>query len=338
MAVREPPELAAARRQRLREETTRKGQAVSVRRLALADWTLLVTNVPASRLSVEEALVLVRARWQIELLFKLWKDQGLLDESRSQKRWRRLCELYAKLLGLVLQHWLLGNTPTAVYGKRPKPFGAMPPRWPWRCPRRNAWRSSSANSKPACRSAAASPNAGRLPAPTNYSSPTLSLMRMGVSYDTPFTRARRIMPWPNEEWTELADRTCDGCGQPLYASSRGGYACKNPACRKGGRIMLNVPITVIQAERPAPTVISIFHLEPKTADEQSTAHGDGSSRKYKRDYQADEKVRRERDALTHERRKRQMQETARPGPPRRPTPDEAKPLTDAEIATLQDAY
>jgi hypothetical protein len=107
LAVRVAPEVAAARRKRLHEQARRKGQAVSARRLALADWTLLVTNVPTPRLSVEEALLLVRARWQIELLFKLWKDQGLLDESRSRKPWRRLCEFYAKLLGLVLQHWLL---------------------------------------------------------------------------------------------------------------------------------------------------------------------------------------------------------------------------------------
>ena len=107
LAVRVAPEVAAARRKRLHAEAQRKGRPVSLRRLALADWTLLVTNVPATLLSREEALVLVRARWQIELLFKLWKDQGLLDESRSTKPWRRLCEFYAKLLGLVLQHWLL---------------------------------------------------------------------------------------------------------------------------------------------------------------------------------------------------------------------------------------
>lgn len=58
-------------------------------------------------LSFEEAVVMARARWQIELLFKLWKQHGLLDESRSAKPWRQLCELYAKMLGLLIQHWLL---------------------------------------------------------------------------------------------------------------------------------------------------------------------------------------------------------------------------------------
>jgi hypothetical protein len=79
---------------------------VSARRLALAAWTMLVTNVPSDRLTVPEALVLGRARWQIELLCKLWKSQGRVDESRSLKSWRILCEVYAKLLAMVVQHWL----------------------------------------------------------------------------------------------------------------------------------------------------------------------------------------------------------------------------------------
>jgi Transposase DDE domain len=75
--------------------------------LRLADWTLLLTDAPAKRLSLEEALVLLRERWQMELLYKLWKQHGQLDESRSQFCWRILCELYAKLIGLLLQHWLI---------------------------------------------------------------------------------------------------------------------------------------------------------------------------------------------------------------------------------------
>ena len=64
-------------------------------------------NVPATRLPARDALVLARARWQIELLFKLWKSHGQLAASRSRKPARRLCELFAKLLALLAQHWLL---------------------------------------------------------------------------------------------------------------------------------------------------------------------------------------------------------------------------------------
>ena len=54
-----------------------------------------------------EALVLLRVRWQIELLFKLWKSQGQVDTSRRQQPWRILCEVYAKLISLIVLPWVL---------------------------------------------------------------------------------------------------------------------------------------------------------------------------------------------------------------------------------------
>jgi hypothetical protein len=107
LAVRVPQQVADRRRRRLREEARSRGQAVSKTRLALADWTILVTNVPVELLSLREALVLARTRWQIELIFKLWKSHGRIDEWRSKKPWRILCEVYAKLTAMVVQHWLL---------------------------------------------------------------------------------------------------------------------------------------------------------------------------------------------------------------------------------------
>jgi hypothetical protein len=107
LAVRVPQEVADQRRRRLRATARDRGRTPSAARLAWADWTLLVTNVPPAMLSWRDALVLARARWQIELLFKLWKSHGHIDESRSGKPWRVLCEVYAKLLAMVVQHWLL---------------------------------------------------------------------------------------------------------------------------------------------------------------------------------------------------------------------------------------
>jgi len=107
LAVRVPQEVADQRRRRLRASARAKGETVSALRLALAAWTVFVTNIPAEQLTLDEAIVLGRARWQIELIFKLWKSQGQVDELRDVKKWRVLCELYAKLLGQIVQHWLV---------------------------------------------------------------------------------------------------------------------------------------------------------------------------------------------------------------------------------------
>ncbi|MBI5350142.1 MAG: IS4 family transposase [Chloroflexi bacterium] len=107
IASRVPVEVAAERRRRLRREARKKGQTVSHARSQLAGWTIFVTNVPVEKLSSEEVLVIGRCRWQIELLFDLWKTHGKVGHSRSTKPWRVLCEVYAKLLAMLIQHWLL---------------------------------------------------------------------------------------------------------------------------------------------------------------------------------------------------------------------------------------
>lgn len=102
-----PQHVVDARHAKLRKATQDHGREPSAAQLALAQWTILVTNVPPELLTLEEALIMARVRWQIELLFRLWKEQGGIDRSRSQQPWRVLCEVYAKLLAMVVQHWLL---------------------------------------------------------------------------------------------------------------------------------------------------------------------------------------------------------------------------------------
>lgn len=74
--------------------------------LALADWNGVITNAPRTLISLAEAGVLMRLRWQIELLFKLWKSHAQVDAWRTENPARILCEIYAKLLGLIIQQWL----------------------------------------------------------------------------------------------------------------------------------------------------------------------------------------------------------------------------------------
>jgi hypothetical protein len=94
-------------RQRLRDYECKKGRQPTRERLALASWMVVLTHVPEELLSARAVWVLARVRWQVEILFRVWKSRLRIEECRSRNVGRVLCELYAKLMGVVLWHWLL---------------------------------------------------------------------------------------------------------------------------------------------------------------------------------------------------------------------------------------
>jgi hypothetical protein len=100
-------QIAEKRKRKLREYALKKGVTLSEERLQLAHWTLFLTNAHQNLLSLLEVFALYRLRWQIELLFRLWKTHSFIDESECQNPWRVLTELYAKLIAVLIQHWLL---------------------------------------------------------------------------------------------------------------------------------------------------------------------------------------------------------------------------------------
>ena len=72
IAVRVPEEVAPLRRQKAREKAAQHGRAPpSAEDLERLGWSLFVTNLSPAPLTWKEAVVLYRARWQIELLFQL---------------------------------------------------------------------------------------------------------------------------------------------------------------------------------------------------------------------------------------------------------------------------
>ena len=107
IAHRVPQEVVDQRIYKMKIEAEKQRQPLSSARIALAGWTILVTNIPLEVLSTQEVCTLARIRWQIEMLFKLWKSYMKIDEWRSNNKWRILCEVYAKLLALLISHWFL---------------------------------------------------------------------------------------------------------------------------------------------------------------------------------------------------------------------------------------
>ncbi len=108
IAWRVPAEQAARRRQKVCAYTReRYRKAPTAERLAACDWTILVTNVPADLLAPQEAVVLYRSRWQIELLFKRWKSQDRVALLRGSTVARQMVGVWARLLAALVRHWLV---------------------------------------------------------------------------------------------------------------------------------------------------------------------------------------------------------------------------------------
>ena len=98
-------ELTTARLQRYQRQGVKRKRNLTDDGRLLAGWLVFATNAPQDLLSDNDALVLARIRWQIELLFKLWKSHGGITHSRSANAYHILCETHSKLLAMIVQHW-----------------------------------------------------------------------------------------------------------------------------------------------------------------------------------------------------------------------------------------
>ena len=111
IALRAPQEVAARRRQNAYRKAQKSGRTPTADHLEWCNWTIFVTNCSPDLLTWQEVVVLYRSRWQIELLFKLWKSHNLLATHADTKstEWQ-MAEFWAKLIAVIVQHWLLLTT------------------------------------------------------------------------------------------------------------------------------------------------------------------------------------------------------------------------------------
>jgi hypothetical protein len=96
-------EEAAKRAHRKRRRKARKnGTCNQALTIQVADWLLVLSNLPAAQWSAQQVLSLYRARWQIELLFKRIKQLVRLHRLRSAHLQSNQAVLAAVLVGWAL--------------------------------------------------------------------------------------------------------------------------------------------------------------------------------------------------------------------------------------------
>jgi Transposase DDE domain len=103
------PEQSIARRRKANKLAKSHGYKSSAKNQALLDWSIFITNISASKIKAEQIYKMYTLRWQIELLFKLYKSHLKLANLKGKNKTARiLCELYAKLCVSLLFHGLTG--------------------------------------------------------------------------------------------------------------------------------------------------------------------------------------------------------------------------------------
>ena len=103
VARRVAPPAAAARRRHAKAKAKSEGKTCSAAYLIWLGWDILITNLPAEW-SGDDLFILYGIRWQIELVFKVWKSQLGIARYGDWRTARVMCQFYAHLIGAVLCH------------------------------------------------------------------------------------------------------------------------------------------------------------------------------------------------------------------------------------------
>jgi len=110
-----PHKEYSERIRKAQKKAREKGRALTKEYKARAALNLFITNVTDGSLTLDNAWALYRLRWQIELLFKVWKSIWEIDEVKKVKKHRFECYIFAKLLTIALCWQLVWRAAKALY-------------------------------------------------------------------------------------------------------------------------------------------------------------------------------------------------------------------------------
>jgi hypothetical protein len=99
-----PDEVYNTRMQKINKYNKKKGRQTSNDYSNRSRFNLFISNIPLEKIDGEAIAKIYKIRWQIELVFKIWKSIFGLDNVTPMKYERLMCTLNVRLL-LVLVNW-----------------------------------------------------------------------------------------------------------------------------------------------------------------------------------------------------------------------------------------
>jgi len=99
-----PDQIYEQRVRKVKAYNRKKGHQTSTGYTDRARFNLFVTNASEQILTARAIPLFYKVRWQVELIFKIWKSTFGIHVTRKMKIERFLCLLYSKLL-LIMINW-----------------------------------------------------------------------------------------------------------------------------------------------------------------------------------------------------------------------------------------
>jgi hypothetical protein len=115
-----PEEVYEQRIRKTRKNHQKKGYQTSEEHMFMSRFNLFITNVPQTVLPDDVISVLYRIRWQIELIFKIWKSVIGIHYTGKMKYRRWLCLLHFKLLLMIVNWNIIMSQRNQLYKRKGK--------------------------------------------------------------------------------------------------------------------------------------------------------------------------------------------------------------------------
>lgn len=104
-----PKDIIAQKRHKLKYHSKRKCRSYSKKRLALCSVNMFITNIPAHTMPAKIIMQLYRIRWQIELVFKIWKSHYQINRVKKMKSERLECQMYGRLILILINSMIVNS-------------------------------------------------------------------------------------------------------------------------------------------------------------------------------------------------------------------------------------
>ena len=118
-----PDEVVNERLRKANQNNMKKGRGqCSKEYKARANFNLFITNGDNDIIPMEIVYQFYQLRWQIELIFKIWKSLCSIDKVKKVKRHRLECYIYSRLIFIVFAWQIIWITATALFAIDKKPL------------------------------------------------------------------------------------------------------------------------------------------------------------------------------------------------------------------------